>query len=314
LFLRNAYTEGIQWSERALGVTMEAPAELRAPVMAWVAFFADQIGQKDKASHYAQEGLDLARQSQDKELLALALFVRGVVSIEAGDPQLAYACLEEALPLARATQSPFVLPGVLLYLGLMCAGAGEFTQAELYGQEGDETAQRLFAPFWHAMGLWFSGHLAFLRNDIGKARNDLQLALQKAGENQLNMFVAHITEMVGRVQIIDLDLAGARSSLTRSFTMLQEQVLKPCLAHGLEGFARLALAQGDPQRAARLMGASQAHLKTLGMNMIPIEQALYNQTLAAVQKQMGDMAYQQEYTAGENLKVDEAIELAMKDE
>jgi hypothetical protein len=50
--------------------------------------------------------------------------------------------------------------------------------------------------------------------------------------------------------------------------------LTPCLAHNLEGWARLALAQGEPQRAVCLLGAINAHMKTLGMNMIPIEQAL----------------------------------------
>jgi predicted ATPase/class 3 adenylate cyclase len=311
LFLRNAFTEGFQWGERALNANPDAPMELRAPVLMWTGEFADQIGRKDLADQYGQAGLDLARQGQDQALRAEALFIRGSIAMEGGDPQLTMACYEEALPLARLTQSPWVLPGVLMYLGLMLTGIGEFAQAEAYVQEGDEIAQRFYVPFWQAMGVWFSGHLAFLRNDIGKARRDLMLALQTARENQYHMFTAHIEEMLGRVQILDPDLAGARLSLTQSLAMLQDMALKPCLAHNLEGWARLALAQWEPQRAARLLGAIQAHMKTLGMNMIPIEQALYDQTLAAVQQQLTATDFQQEREAGEKLTVEQAFELAL---
>jgi hypothetical protein len=114
------------------------------------------------------------------------------------------------------------------------------------------------------------------------------------------------------VQILDPDFAGARLSLTQSLAMLQDLALKPCLAHSLEGWARLALAEAEPQRAARLLGAIQAHMKTLGMNMIPIEQALYDQTLAGVQQNLNAAAFQQEWEAGEKLTVEQALEFALR--
>ena len=232
--------------------------------------------------------------------------------MEKGNPQLANTCFEEALPLARAIQAPFVLPGVLLYMGIMHTSTGEFIQAEATIQEGAEIAHRLYAARWQAIGLWVAGHLAFLRDDMGKARSDLRLGLQLEGELHRGQTNAHIEEMLGRVEIVDQDLAGARARLTRSFTALQEQCLIPCLAHGLESWARLALAQGEPQRTVRILGAIDAHLKGLGMTMIPLEQALYDQTLAAVQQQLNATTFQQEWTAGEKLNLEQAIELAMR--
>ncbi len=312
LFWRNAFVEGIQWGERALSAELDAPLELRAYVMAWMALFSDQIGRIDQGSEYGKTGLELARQSQDKALLAFILFIRGAVSIESGDPQLADACFEEALPLARATQSPFILPGVLSYMGLMRIFAGENTQGESYLQEATEVAERLYSSFFQSMSLWFSGHLAFLKQDIGKARADLMQGLQLARELQFKIVVAHVEEMLGRVQILDQDLTSARLGLTQSFTMLQDMASKPCLAHGLEGWARLVLVQGEPQRATRILGAIDAHMKALGMNMIPIEQALYNETLAAVQQQLNTTEFQQEWAVGEKLNLEQAIELAMR--
>ncbi len=117
---------------------------------------------------------------------------------------------------------------------------------------------------------------------------------------------------MGRVQILDSDLPGARASLSESFRMLQDMALKPCLAHGLEGWSRLALAQGEPQHAARILGAINAHMKILTMNMIPLEQVMYDQTMAVVQEQMDASAFQQEWAAGEKLNLEQAIELAMR--
>ncbi|HEX9090962.1 MAG TPA: hypothetical protein VF831_05700, partial [Anaerolineales bacterium] len=245
----------------------------------------------------------------DQALLAFALFVRGSISVEEGAPQLANDCFTEALPLSRATSSPFVLPGLLTYMGLMQSGSGDYAGAEAYFQEATEIANELFASFWQPLCLLFLGSLALLKGDSGKARADLVLGIRLSEE--VNVNAAHAVEMLGRVEIVDSNLAEARIRLTQSLAALQDLVLRPCLAHGLESWARLALAQGEPGRAARLLGAIAAYMKSLGMNMIPIEQALYDQTMAAVQKELDPAKFQQEWAVGEKLNVDQAIELAM---
>ncbi len=307
----NVFSEGILWGERIISVIPDAPLELRAYALSWTAEFLSQLGRIDQAILYAKSSFELARECQNKALLAHALLIRGAVGVDAGDAQLANDCFGEALPLARAIKSPFVLPGVLLYMGMISSGTGDYEQAEAFLQESMEIAERCYASFWQPMGLWFLGNLAFLRHDFTKARTNLFLGLQRANEFQVTFVVAHIEEMLGRLLIVDPDLMGARSYLTRSMKTLLDTKMQPCPAHCLEGWARLAMAQGDPQRAARILGAIDAYIKSVGMSLIPIEQVMYDQTRAELQQQLDTDAFQQEWAAGEKLNLEQAIDLAM---
>jgi hypothetical protein len=47
--------------------------------------------------------------------------------------------------------------------------------------------------------------------------------------------------------------------------------------------------------------------------MIPIEKALYDQTLATVKEQLDDATFRQEWAAGEKLSIEQAIELATRE-
>lgn len=307
----NVFSEGILWGERIISAIPEAPVELRAYSLSWTAEFLIQLGRIDQAIQYAKSGLDLARECQDKALLASTLFLRGAIGVDTGDAQLANECFEEALPLARAIKSPFILPGVLLYMGMMSSGTGDYEQAEAFLQESMAIAQRYYASFWQPMGLWLLGNLAFLRHDLKKARTDLYLGLQRAKEFQVTFVVAHIDEMLGRLLILDPDLMGARLHLTQSMKALLDMKMQPCPAHCLEGWARLAMAQADPQRAVRIMGAIDTYLKSVGMSLIPIEQVMYDQTRAELQQQLDTDVLQQEWAAGKKLNLEQAIELAM---
>ena len=85
----------------------------------------------------------------------------------------------------------------------------------------------------------------------------------------------------------------------------------PCLAHNLEGWARLALKQGDPKRAARLLSAAAMHLNKLGMSQISLQKALYDQALPGVQQQLDADTFQAEWIAGETLNIEQAFAQAM---
>jgi len=135
--------------------------------------------------------------------------------------------------------------------------------------------------------------------------------LELAHERQVNLFFVHIGKMMGHVQILDANLSSARATLTESLTMLQKMSLQACLAHGLEAWARLLLAQGETQRTARLLAVIHAHLKTLGAHLIPIEHQLYNLTLEAIRQQLDQATFNLEWAGEVLLRLIEAIELAI---
>lgn len=309
-YLRGTYAEGIQWYERALPSTPDAPIELRAYAMTYIAHFALQQGQ---TTQYAEEGLNLARQSDDKILLAQALDVLGATKLEGGDPQGAAVCFEEALPLALATQSPRILPVTFEYLGWVRVGTGDYNQAEAYFQQAANAYRASYLLNGLTESLWNLGDLAFLRGDIAKARADLNEGLSLALELQNKTWIAHISETLGRIHILDGVLDDARSLLHQSLGMHQDLGRRSCISHNLEGWARLALVQGNPQRAASLLGALTAHLNRLGMSLIPLQKLLFDQTLLAIQQQLDNATFQSAWSAGEKMNVEQAIAFALEE-
>jgi predicted ATPase len=303
--LRGAYAEGSQWYERALPSAGDVPLELRAYALAYATYISVQQGQ---ITPHAMESLDLARQSQDKTLLVTALGILGSIKLKSGDLPGAAECFEEALPLAQEVQSPR-LTWILVYMGWMRVGTGDYVQAEDYFQQAVEQYRAFNQPAGLAPGLWNLGDLAFLRGDYVKARADLTEGLRLAQELQDLTWMAHISETLGRVCIVEGNLVEARSLLDQSLLTLQDIGMRSCLAHNLEGWARLAVARGDPQLAVRLLSAINSHLTALGMSMIPLQQALYDQTLSVVQQQLDLNTFQAEWVAGEQLDVEKAIAL-----
>jgi len=306
--LRGAYTEGSRWYERALPLTLDAPFELRAYALAYATHLSVQLGQ---ILPYAEESLNLARQSKDKILLITALEILGATKLEGGDLQSAKSCFEEALPLAQEVQSPRVLPLIQVYMGWLRVGMGEYVQAEVYFQRAVDNYRATNQLAGLATGLWNLGDLALLRGDIVKARTDLTEGLRLAQDLQNRTWIAHIYETLGRVCIVESDLTEARSFLNQALLMLHDMGMQSCLAHNLEGWARLALKQGDPKRAARLLSAAATHLNRLGMSQIPLQKALYDQTLPRVQQQLDTDTFQAEWIAGETLNIEQAFAQAM---
>ena len=302
--LRGAYAEGSRWFERALPTARDAPLELRAYALAYT---TDLLFQQGQITPYAVESLNLARQSHDKTLLVTVLGILGATKLEGGDLPGAAECFEEALPLARETQSVRPLTRILVSMGWMSVGKGDYIQAEDYFQQAVERYRAFNQPAGLAQGLWNLGDLAFLRSDYVNARADLTEGLHLAEEVQNLTWIAHIKETLGRVCIVEGNLVEAHSLLSQALLMLQDIGMRSCLAHNLEGWARLALAQGEPRRAARLLAALTAHLNTLGMGLIPLQQALYDQTLPVVQQQIDPETFQAEWAAGEKLDVEKAI-------
>lgn len=304
--LRSAWGEARLWYEQALSTTPDAPVKLRVYSLGWAAALGYRLGRKGDSSPFQQDSLDLARQSQDKALIAFALWHLNVQEPQRG------TVLEEALALARETKSPYVLPGVLISLGEMCVATYDYGQAEAYFQEAAEIARTMYSPHAQAYSLLMSGYLAFLRGDMIRVRADLDAGLARARELQHNFYIAHFVELWGRVDLVDRDIASARAHLKHSLTMLQDSGTRRCLAHGLEGWARVALAQGETRRAARLLGAITADLKNLGLSLVPVEQGMYDQTLTAVQQHVDAASFQAEWIAGERLNLEQAIELALE--
>jgi non-specific serine/threonine protein kinase len=84
-------------------------------------------------------------------------------------------------------------------------------------------------------------------------------------------------------------------------------------AQGLGGLASVAEARGDPEMAARLLGAAQ-HIRDdtgTGYRVRPVEQPLHETSSAAAGRTLGEEVFAREYQEGYALPTAHALELAV---
>jgi hypothetical protein len=75
----------------------------------------------------------------------------------------------------------------------------------------------------------------------------------------------------------------------------------------VEGFASIAVRRGQPDAAARLLGAADAWRRFDNVRLERWEQGIHDRTLAAAQAQLSTDDFIHAFTAGTKLTLDEAV-------
>jgi purine-nucleoside phosphorylase len=84
------------------------------------------------------------------------------------------------------------------------------------------------------------------------------------------------------------------------------------VAHQLECFGFIALAQNQYERALQLIAAANTLRKKDGTSMTPDEQTYFNRQLANVRETMDKTRFELEWSKGATLTMEDAIELALQ--
>jgi tetratricopeptide (TPR) repeat protein len=82
----------------------------------------------------------------------------------------------------------------------------------------------------------------------------------------------------------------------------------------LEELAAVAVAQGQPERAARLFGAAEGLREALGAPLPPVDRAEHDRSVAAVRTALGEEAFTAAWAEGRAMSLDEAVAYALKTE
>jgi non-specific serine/threonine protein kinase len=79
----------------------------------------------------------------------------------------------------------------------------------------------------------------------------------------------------------------------------------------LENLAEAAGAEGQPERAGRLLGAAEALREATGVPMEPSNRADYDRSMAAVRAQLGEEAFKTAWAEGRKMAMEEAVGYAL---
>jgi predicted ATPase/class 3 adenylate cyclase len=315
--------EGFRWTTKALeqveqipeptGVSVEQRRAARARALRGLARLYLSLGDNASAKRAAEESVALYRQSRDRRGLSFALVVLAYPLEFLGERARAEAVLQESHAIARAEGDVYVICRSLNLLArVMVDLHRDLDVSQRYVEESLRLAQEAGLRSQEAQAWEISGIIAMHAGDDAGARADFQESVrvyQEVGAT-FNVILeksnlAHLERRLGNT-------ASALEYYRETIVAFREIGQTGAVAHQLECFGFIAVAQDQPERALQLLGAANALREKGGTPMTPDEQITFDERLKALREKMDSLKFDSLWSHGRALAMESAIAYALE--
>ena len=118
---------------------------------------------------------------------------------------------------------------------------------------------------------------------------------------------------LGNVCYLQSNYPTARSLYEQSLAMWSEIGDKQGAALSLAGLGEATVESNQPQRGARLLGASDALYEALGTVMDTDDRIPYDRAVASARSQLGEEAFEKARQEGQAMSMEQAIAYALQE-
>jgi predicted ATPase len=314
--MRGYLSEGRRWLEEALAMGGRVSPEVRAMALAGAGELAFEQGELDRAKEAYDEGLELLEHEgrEPSEAKPLLLGLLGWVDWEREDYRRAKQLFEEGLALSREMSDTWWLASSLSNLALVSYSLGDYERStELYDESMD-----LFREHGdkHSLAMCLN-NLAMLvcsQGDLGRAAQLTEESVALHRELGIRGGVSVGLCNLGWIALLQNDLGRAADPFRESLSLAWDTGMNPLVQSALEGFACLAGAKGEAERATQLWGAAQALHETKGIPRDTDFLAEADARISAVRSGMGEEAWEEAWREGRVMTLDEAVSYALEEE
>jgi predicted ATPase/class 3 adenylate cyclase/Tfp pilus assembly protein PilF len=313
---RGYHSEGRRWLEEALAMDGRGSPGSRAMALVGAGRLASEQGDLDRAQQAYEEGLELlvheAREASEAKLNLLESL--GWVAWQREELGQASELFEEGLALSREMSDTWWLASSLFSLALVPHYLGDSERAiELYEQSMDLFRAQGDKQFL-AFCLINLGMVVYSQGDLGQAAQltEESVALHRELGNRGSVSMGLYN--LGWIALLQDDLGRTVDLYRESLTLAWNIGLNPLVQNALEGFALVAGAKGEAERAARLWGAAQSLHETKGIPRDTDFLAEADARISAVRLGMGEEAWEQAWRKGRAMTLDGAVSYALEEE
>ncbi len=269
-WLRGYHNEGCRWLDRALAAAPQRSAA-RMRALHGAGWLAHHRRDSATARSLLHESLAIARDLDDRWMVAWVLHALGRVAYFDNDPAAARALGEESLRIAEAVGDAWLTAWALHLLGLAAHIAADYPTAWAY----------------------YERSLA-LRRRIGYQEG-----------------VAILLLLMGLVAVRQGRFAEAAARYRESLVIMRQVGGAWNQSMQLAALSHLAAMQGQPARAARLAGALAARGEVHHTPLIPLSEALFEEGQAIARSALGAAAYAAAWAEGHTLSLAESVAEAL---
>lgn len=267
--------EGLVWIERSLESAEDASPTLRAKALNAAGWLSFIQGDFKSGKLFNREALALFQEMGDEANIAWALiFLGSHCSGSLSEIKEGFALSEEALVLFRAQDDK---PGIIRALNTL-------------------------------------GELARLDGDYERARKAYEESLSLCRQTGDRLREGFAIGNLGTVAQHQGNFKQAESRIKKALAIGKDLNIKYLLAIALAMLSGPVAAREYPERAARLLGASDALFKAMGFGKQTADQPEIDRYEAAVREQLDEGTFKSAWAKGQAMSLEQAITFALEEE
>jgi tetratricopeptide (TPR) repeat protein len=171
-----------------------------------------------------------------------------------------------------------------------------------------ETKQMMLLPVM----LGILGDMAYIQGHYERAEDYYRQSFRVTQELGQALFAAVVRRRLGLAVLRQGRVEEARAFLAEALVRTREMGSVRYIAQGVAEWAGLAESCGQPERAARLLGAAEAIWEANDLLLTPFTQFIYERNVAAVRAQLDEDRFATAWAEGRAMTQEQAVDYALE--
>jgi len=311
--MREHWMEGRARLETVLRLAGTGHTKERARILQFLGALATTQGDYPAAERFLEQSLSLYEELGDESGIAASLNALAISAQDRGDYLAAQSYLERSLACWRLLPDRLSIARCLHNLANVVKTRGDYPRARWALREAEDIFQQLGDRSGAAWSVNQLGDIAREQGNLGEARSLYQRALaafQEAGDPWGS---ARSLADLANIDWVQGDYSAARVAYREALETFAQLGHRRGIARALEGFACIALAEKDPERALKLAAAA-AHLRqSIGSPLHQAERSKLDQTLLPAWESLRETQGKRAWTEGAAMSLEKAIEYSLEE-
>ena len=245
----------------------------------------------------------------DLQASAELALVEAVIAVHTGDDTAALAARQRLAPLLAGIRNPFLRAACQLAMAWSLPIVGDLDGALREAAASLEELGGQDEPVFTAMAEFAVGSLEMALGRYDDALRHLGEARGLAERPGGDWLLAASPVQLGILAVLRGSLDEARALLEEALDLSLAARSTPFVTLCLAAYARLALAEDDPERAARLKGAAEGLRQRVGLPAWPDLRRLEEELVAQIRRKLSAAQFDQAFSVGSGLTQRQAIDV-----
>jgi len=245
----------------------------------------------------------------DVQARAELALVEAVIAVHTGDDTAALAARQRLAPLLAGIGDPFLRAACQLAMAWSLPIAGDLDGALREAAVSLQELRGHDEPVFTAIAAFAVGSLEMALGRYDDALRHLGEARGLAERPGRDWLLAGVPVQLGVLAVLRGRLDEARALLEEALDLSLAARSTPFVTLCLAAYARLALAEGDPERAAQLKGAAEGLRQRVGLPAWPDQRRLEEELVAQIREKLSAAQFDQAFAAGSGLTQRQAINI-----